>query len=250
MTSIGQKIHNRKGEKAKREGRIVDLCVQHMNTKIAETKAERARKMELIKKIDEEILTAMSMGEEGLDLDMKIDEAEASKLDLDTLEKSLHILMSVQDALRRLSVQVQALIRQEWYSYVIRTIPEKKLPKMIRSESAADMMKLRDIALEILEKINDRVMMESKSKEEGNAKIARTQEVARAMMAESEQAKKDRREAYKKEALARAAKVGAMPIPVPADAGASVSAKKKAVPVSAGAGAGVGTGDAGAGADR
>ena len=153
MASITQKMHNRKGERAKREGDILKVCIEYTSSKISKADAERRKQMELLEKIEEEFLKAKQMGEEKIGLQIMASNYEAAQDELDAIEKSLQLFLSTQDALRRLSAQVQALLRQEWYAYVIRTIPDKKLPKMIRSESAADMAKVREIALKIIEKI-------------------------------------------------------------------------------------------------
>ncbi|MBO5363459.1 MAG: hypothetical protein J6A46_03945 [Clostridia bacterium] len=229
MASISQKMHNKKGMRAKKEGEIVKACIEYMAKKIGIVDTERRAQLALLEDIENEFLKAKAAGEEKITLQIMASNYQSAREELEAIEKSVTLFLSTQDALRRLSAQVQALLRYEWYSYVIRTIPEKKLPAMIHSESEKDMAKVRDLALKIIEKINNRILLEAESKKEGDEKIRRAQEVAGSLLEENARDEDAKLNALEKAAMLRAAKRAAqtneMPVPVSAQAAEESQAK-------------------------
>ncbi len=61
------------------------------------------------------------------------------------------------DLLFKLCVQVEALIELEWYDYVVRAIPEKQLPIMVKSLKREDLVRLANLIKKLKNKIDSQI---------------------------------------------------------------------------------------------
>jgi hypothetical protein len=64
-------------------------------------------------------------------------------------------------------------------AYIIRTVPERKLPKLIRSEKPEDLMKVMELTNQILAKIEDKIAMDLTAKKEYDKAMRVIKETAR-----------------------------------------------------------------------
>ena len=139
----------------------------------------------------------------------------------------MRLFMSTQDALVYLGVQLDSLIMLEWYGYIVRVVPEKKLPKMIRSENADDMRKVGVLTEKMVSKIKNHIMLRVKDEAERRKIMDRIEATAKSIIEKRSNETDSEMTSSIEAALAkRKGKPVSIPVPVDAGAGASAAAKK------------------------
>ncbi len=155
---IGNAMARRRKKKAETETKIVGLCAQSVMDKINESAANC---IALEKEIDDLELTILRLADAG-ESEHKIGQLIAKKNEKEsayTMEKMLVTMFeSVYEPLVKLKVQLEALLTLGWHKFLISMVPEKKLPKMIHSMNADDMVKVIEITKKIIRTISDRIV--------------------------------------------------------------------------------------------
>jgi hypothetical protein len=90
--------------------------------------------------------------------------------------------LRVRDILFYLEMYVQAVIDYEWYEYLVKVIPERKLPSMINNEN--ELSKVTEMVEVIIEKIKRKMIRSIKDEEELKRTLRKIDERA-AMMKEN-----------------------------------------------------------------
>ena len=165
-------------KRANKERDIVKACVSRMQEKIDDTHNKRANfKQDIANDIAEiKRLYASGVGESTLEI---MAESVAHKeAQLELFDGLLTIFSSVRNVLLDLQIQVDAIIGLEWYKYVIKTIPERKLPRMISSENHDDLYEVIELVESILKKIEDKITNVVKDKTEHDKIMKRIRETS------------------------------------------------------------------------
>lgn len=151
------KKHNRKATRAAREVGIVGVCKERIQEKICAVEAENAEARQNISRMERDIVRRADAGETKAVLDRMLADLENLRKTIAVNEGLLSAFVPVRDVLLDLKVELDAIMKFEWYGYIIRTVPEKKLPKMIRLESREDLLKVMALVEATVEKVEDRI---------------------------------------------------------------------------------------------
>ena len=155
---IGNAVARRRKKKAETETKIVGICAQSVIDKINESASNC---IALEREIDDLELNILRLADAG-ESEHKIGQLIAKKNEKESsyaMEKMLVTMFeSVYEPLVKLKVQLEALLKLGWHKFLIRMVPEKKLPKMIHSMNADDMVKVIEITKKIIRTISDRIV--------------------------------------------------------------------------------------------
>lgn len=124
-TSQGSRAERR----ARKEISVVVACRDKYEDKIAVLKAEADRIRKAIDVLKEKVLVAP---DESVKLDLA-SEIKSLKRVLDNKEQLIQSFRSIKSMLDEMLNVIDAIYQQEQYSYIIKAIPERKLPRMIRN---------------------------------------------------------------------------------------------------------------------
>lgn len=163
--------------RAKRERDIVRVCKERMGEKVdAMTEKHEQKRLKAIS-LEDEIIKRSDAGESETVISRLVDELNYVNQQAEFDDGTIGVFTAVRNVLLNLEVYLDALVEFEWYGYIIRTIPEKKLPKMLRSENQKDLVKVMEMTQKILEKIEDKIastMMDKAEYEKTISKIKAT----------------------------------------------------------------------------
>ena len=150
-------INTKQELRAKKEREVVRVCKERMEEKVAIMTERKAEKKQQIEDMELEILRRSDAGEEDVVIQRLVDQLSYVERQAEFDDGIISVFSAVRNVLLDLQVYVDALVQFEWYGYIIRTIPERKLPKMIRSENQKDLLKVMALTQTILEKIEDKI---------------------------------------------------------------------------------------------
>lgn len=151
-------------ERALYEAEVVSAVKKHLDDKITEfddTAIDLAKKLELRER---EFLAKKGAGGTDRELErlgMAIDRM-SNQIDLN--DNKTDDFLRVREVILDLEMYVQALIDYELYAYLIKVIPEKKLPAMINNES--ELNKVVELVLVIIDKIERKMARSIKDQKE------------------------------------------------------------------------------------
>ena len=217
--------HNRLGKRAKKERDIVHACVTHMQDKINDTHVKRAEFNRTIANDIAEIKRLQASGASESTLEIMAEAVLHKQNQVELFDGLLLIFSNVRNVLLDLEIQIDAIIGLEWYKYVIRTIPERKLPRMIRSEDNNELSKVAELVESILQKIEDKISRVVVDKNEHEKIMRRIKETSREMRRSYENNSVSSGKSALSKVLGTAASTApkTMPLPVENTATAEVS---------------------------
>ena len=114
--------------RARKEIGIVGACRDNYDDKVSSLKKERDTIKAAIDVLEEKI-AATNDEERQLEL---VREIEGEQERLNTTNPLLKTFINIQVAFKKLCAILEAMMAQELYSDVVKKIPEKKLPKLVR----------------------------------------------------------------------------------------------------------------------
>lgn len=175
----GKPVVRGKQARALKERNIVDACRRHVESKCLRAEEQRAQLKRELEAMTKEVIRKDAAGEDEVVLERMLDEIDFKKQEIEFKDGTLSSFTSVKNVLQNLTNEIDALLALEWYSYVIRTIPERKLPKLIRSEKPQDLIRVMELANEILSKIEDKIALDLTAKKEYDRAMRLIKETAR-----------------------------------------------------------------------
>lgn len=175
---MNNKQLEKKRKRAVRERDIVAACATKMDEKIAVTTKDRADAKRQVEFIEGEILRLADLGEEDIVIQRLVDERDFERKRIDFADGLLDVFFAVRTVLLNLVAEIDAVLRFEWYEYVIKILPEKKLPKLVRSEQQEDLLKVMQLTQTILQKIEEKVSATLVDKQEFQKEVARIKDVS------------------------------------------------------------------------
>ncbi|MBQ8685910.1 MAG: hypothetical protein IJ514_07045 [Clostridia bacterium] len=146
-----------KVKRATKERDIVNACKVRMEEKVLMMATERNKSKRRVAEMEEDILRFADAGEDEVVIQRMIEDRDFVIKQIDFTDGMIAVFSAVRNVLLDLTVELDALLTLEWYGYVIRTVPERKLPKMLRSEKQKDLIKVMEITQKILQKIEDKI---------------------------------------------------------------------------------------------
>ena len=136
--SIKSAINSRRQEKANKITETVSACRQHIQQNYDRDLRDMA-------KLEREIPEDLSHGKEikkagatEAELEALARQINNKKLQLFHLKSSKNIFNSTYSVLVELEAIIHVVARHEWYRYIIRFVPYKRLPDMIKAENSSD----------------------------------------------------------------------------------------------------------------
>lgn len=169
----------RKTQRATSEFNVILACEQRMKEKRYTEEQLCLASEAKIKELENEALCLADAGESEIKIQRLLDEIAQEKCSYELSKGLCQIFAAVHSSLVDLSAYAKAIMKLEWYSYLIRTIPEKRLPNMIKSENADKMRQIIDMTAAIVEKIEDRIVRSCKDRAQAEVRINQIKETAR-----------------------------------------------------------------------
>lgn len=166
-----------KEERAVLEQRIVVDCYNKMSGKIDVEEEKIDKAQSVLERAEKEILLAQEMGVDERTLEKMLEEIERIEMEKSNSEFLSDTFSGVKKVLFDLRLQVDVLMSLGWHEYVVKSIPEKKLHRMISLEKPEEMRKLTKIVEKIMAKIEDRVGRSSFMKEQYDKRLQHLREV-------------------------------------------------------------------------
>ncbi len=189
MAFGGEKWNRRQGDRAQREVKVVGACKDHMQGKVVNMRYKRADLKREIELKEAEVVRLANAGADEHEVNDMANEVAALVNKLEFNDGLADVFSIVRNVLIELETMLDALMEFEWYRYVIRTIPEKKLPAMIRSDDPKDLEKVMELSQQIIQKIEDKIVLTIRDKEKSDQIIRRikaTAEQQKAMYVKNE----------------------------------------------------------------
>lgn len=146
---MGKGTDSRAAKRATKEIRVVEACRDNYGDKIAVLKSESDRLRKAIDVLKEKILIAT-------DQDVKLDlarELQSMQRVVDNKSQLIESFRSIKSMLDEMLNVIDAIYQQEQYSYIIKAIPERKLPRMIRNPDNIE--KVFDLANKMLKDLKE-----------------------------------------------------------------------------------------------
>jgi len=150
---------------AKRELEIAVQTMLEVDRRAKESELKVNEVSARINRIEAEIIRIAESNPEDARLGRLASDIVTLTKDLDFKKGINERLLRIYENMNQLVSKIEACISLGWYRFVIRTIPEKKLPDLINSENPNDMNTLKALVLTILDKIERRLKRDSQSQE-------------------------------------------------------------------------------------
>ena len=170
---------SRQYRRAASEYEIINACTTRMAEKRYDEEQLCLAAEKRIRNLENEALCLADAGESEIKIQRILDELAQEKCSYELSKGLCQIFAAVHASLTDLSVYATAVMKLEWYSYLVRTIPEKRLPKMIKSENADKMKKIIDRTAAIVERIEDRIVRSCKDRAQAEVRIKQIKDTAR-----------------------------------------------------------------------
>ena len=144
-------------KRAEAEVAVVKACKTHMQEKVQAMTEQRNVAKAKKSLIEEEIIRAADEGEDEIVIQRMIEDLSFAEKQIAFSDGMISVFMAVRNVLSDLSIELDSILQLQWYKYVIRTIPEKKLPKMLQSEKQRDLQRVMELTQAILQKVEDKI---------------------------------------------------------------------------------------------
>lgn len=144
-------------KRAEAEVAVVKACKTHMQEKVQAMTEQRNVAKAKKSLIEEEIICAADEGEDEIVIQRMIEDLSFAEKQIAFSDGMISVFMAVRNVLSDLSIELDSILQLQWYKYVIRTIPEKKLPKMLQSEKQRDLQRVMELTQAILQKVEDKI---------------------------------------------------------------------------------------------
>jgi len=171
-------------KRANYERDVIDASAKLLEKKQTDSDGRAAS---LKKRIDEKGAEVVRLYEAGEDLmrltelRMEVEEMEGSL----SLERKLAVMFSnTKLMLRKLLVYTNALIQMGDYSFVIRTIPQRKIPRYVKASRASELSLVTELVSQLLTTVQDRITIVGINKKELDEMIIRENGIAENMLEE------------------------------------------------------------------
>ena len=165
-------------KRAENEATIVSMCNKRTNELMVEARKNAAIGKKDVERKTQELVVLFQNGASEIEIEILNGEIASVEKKLQNLEQVSLMLIDVHNAFTELENNVDQAMSFGWYRYIIRMIPEKKLPNMIVSEDPDDLTKVMDLVDKINEKIKEKIVVSMKAKVAGDKKTAKTNEFA------------------------------------------------------------------------
>ncbi len=169
-------------EQALYEAEIVNAVGKHLDDKISEFDTVAIDLNFKLEQREREFLTKTKAGAPERELRRISDSCYRMEMQISLNNDKTDDFLRVRDILFYLEMYVQAVIDYEWYEYLVKVIPERKLPSMINNEN--ELSKVTEMVEVIIEKIKRKMIHSIKDKEELERTLRKIEERA-AMMKEN-----------------------------------------------------------------
>lgn len=202
--------------RAIKEAEIVKACSERATEKMQQAYVELTNSRRELLELQRELALRSEAGGKPDSIEV-IRLAGAIKVtkNRSTRYERLQILfMEVAEVLKDLELQVDAIMQLEWYKYLVRAIPEKRLPRLLASDSPEDMKMIVELVQTIVEKIESKITKDGYTVVEGKQKRRHYEEVVSVMNKECDDARAEEVNALIAEAKMSAAFVKSAPQPV------------------------------------
>ena len=171
-------------KRANYERDVIDASAKLLDKKQTDS---NGRATSLKKRIEEkgaEAVRRYNAGEDVMrltELRMEVEEMEGSL----ALERQLSQMFSnTKLMLRKLLVYTNALIQMGDYSFVIRTIPQRKIPRYVKASRASELSLVTELVSQLLTTVQDRITIVGINKKELDEMIVRENGIAETMREE------------------------------------------------------------------
>lgn len=169
-------------EQALYEAEIVNAVGKHLDDKISEFDTVAIDLNFKLEQREREFLTKTKAGAPERELRRISDSCDRMEMQISLNNDKTDDFLRVRDILFYLEMYVQAVIDYEWYEYLVKVIPERKLPSMINNEN--ELSKVTEMVEVIIEKIKRKMIRSIKDEEELKRTLRKIDERA-AMMKEN-----------------------------------------------------------------
>ena len=129
--SIESAINKRRQEKANKINETVSACRLHTKQKLDQEAVDIAKLEREIKEDIDRVKELMDAGANKTELEILERHVEEKKRHLRNLEQSKAIV----EALSQLETVIRECFKLEWYRYIIRFVPYKRIVKLIKAQN-------------------------------------------------------------------------------------------------------------------
>ena len=152
--------------RARSEFEIIEAVIERLDEKIADFDKAGVEFASTHRQRAREFLDRSKGGATDKELERITRELDRIESRINLNDKKTEDFLSVRELILDFAMYVEAFIDFEWYSDVIRVIPEKKLPEMINNENQLD--KLSALIVSLIDKIEGKMYRRLKSEDEFN----------------------------------------------------------------------------------
>lgn len=156
--SLHSKRLQRQSAKAHQIEGTINACRLHIQKKYDRELAEHAK---LEREIPEDIARGKELKKAGAteaELEGLARQINDKKMQLFQLKSSKSIFGSTLSVLAELEAIIRTVSRHEWYRYIIRFVPYKRLPEMIKAERETDIPTILSLVKSANEKLKSKVL--------------------------------------------------------------------------------------------
>ncbi len=181
--------------RANAERAVIDGSVYHISAKLEEASRNITSLRRKVSAASKETLARHDAGESLEVTTALLEEVELIESQLSLEENLMGMFARLKTMLSKLLIFIDALIRLEDYKYVIKAVPEKKIPEYVKASRIEDITVIVELTAELLAKMEKRFTMVSKARNELDDKTARIKGVASQMRSEVEMSDREKRDA-------------------------------------------------------
>ncbi len=168
-------------KRAAEEAEIVTAVVTHLDEKISKFDRNAVELENMLEQRERELLAKSRSSASERELVRINDAISRLETQISHNNDKTDDFLRVREILLDLEMYIASLIDYEWYSYVIKVVPEKKLPAMVNNES--DIGRVVDMVLAIINKIENKMARSIKDEKELEAAKRKIKERAAIMKA-------------------------------------------------------------------
>lgn len=160
MTSIKEWLRNRAGDEAE----VVTAVRLRLDEKIQHFEEQHRELYSALEMRVREMANLKNAGASEKEIARMVSGCDRIKSQLNLNDKKTDDFWRVREVVLDLEMFVEAVIDYEWYGFLIRAIPEKKLPELINNER--NFVRVTELVTQIIEKIEMKMLRTIKDTEE------------------------------------------------------------------------------------